>query len=87
MVLRSSHPAYLNYVEDYYDVLLPKFKRNLYQHGGPVIAMQIENEYGAYGNDKRYLEYLKRLYEKYGLDTFLFTSDGPELLNKVHCKM
>ncbi|WP_404451943.1 beta-galactosidase [Virgibacillus necropolis] len=82
MVLRSSHPAYLNHVEDYYDVLLPKFKQYLYQYGGPVIAMQIENEYGAYGNDKSYLEFLKHLYGKHDLDTFLFTSDGPEFIEQ-----
>lgn len=82
MVLRSSHSAYLNHVEDYYDVLLPKFKQYLYQYGGPVIAMQIENEYGAYGNDESYLEFLKHLYEKHDLDTFLFTSDGPEFIEQ-----
>ena len=23
--------------------------------GGPIVAMQIENEYGSYGQDKQYL--------------------------------
>ncbi|UOQ85049.1 glycoside hydrolase family 35 protein [Gracilibacillus salinarum] len=82
LVLRSSEPTYLQHVTDYYDVLLPKFKKHLYQNGGPVIAMQIENEYGAYGNDLDYLSYLKKLYKQHGLDTFYFTSDGPEFIEQ-----
>ncbi|UOQ48442.1 beta-galactosidase [Gracilibacillus caseinilyticus] len=82
LVLRSSEPTYLKHITDYYNVLLPKFKKHLYQNGGPVIAMQIENEYGAYGNDLEYLSYLKKLYQKHGLDTFYFTSDGPEFIEQ-----
>lgn len=82
IVLRSSHPTFLQYVEEYFDVLLPKFKKFLYQHGGPIIAMQIENEYGAYGNDIDYLNFFKEQYKKHGLDTFLFTSDGPEFMKQ-----
>ncbi|WP_067841230.1 glycoside hydrolase family 35 protein [Amphibacillus sediminis] len=81
-ILRSSHPVFLKHVEEYFDVLLPKFERYLYQHGGPVIAMQIENEYGAYGNDLEYLSFLKNQYKKHHLDTFLFTSDGPEFIEQ-----
>ncbi|SHN00269.1 glycoside hydrolase family 35 protein [Gracilibacillus kekensis] len=82
IVLRSSHPTFLNHVEEYFDALLPKFKRYLYQNGGPVIAMQIENEYGAYGNDQAYLEFLKQQYQKHELHTFLFTSDGPDFIEQ-----
>lgn len=82
IVLRSSHPVFLQHVEDYFDVLLPKFKKFLYQHGGPIIALQIENEYGAYGNDVKYLDFFRQQYKKHGLDTFLFTSDGPEFMKQ-----
>ncbi|KYG34794.1 glycoside hydrolase family 35 protein [Alkalihalobacillus trypoxylicola] len=81
-ILRSSETVYLKHVEEYYDVLLPKFKPFLYQNGGPIIAMQIENEYGAYGNDEAYLNFLKQQYEKHGLETFLFTSDGPAFMKQ-----
>lgn len=82
IVLRSSHPIFLSHVEDYFAELLPKFKPLLYQNGGPVIAMQLENEYGAYGDDRNYLNFHKEQYEKHGLDTFLFTSDGPEFIEQ-----
>ncbi|MCA1023806.1 glycoside hydrolase family 35 protein [Halobacillus litoralis] len=82
IIVRSSDPVYLYHVESYYRELLPKFLPYLYQNGGPIIAMQIENEYGAYGNDHSYLSFLKAQYKKYGLDTFLFTSDGPDFIRQ-----
>ena len=35
-------------VKRYFDQLLPLVKPMLYTNGGPVIAIQIENEYGLY---------------------------------------
>lgn len=77
MKLRCYHKPFLDKVDAYYDVLLPKLKPLLCTNGGPIIAMQIENEYGSYGNDKRYLEYLKDGMIRRGVDVLLFTSDGP----------
>lgn len=78
MRLRCYHQPFLDHVDDYYDVLLPKLKPLLCTQGGPVIALQIENEYGSYGNDKQYLNYLKNAMISRGMDVLLFTSDGPE---------
>ncbi|MFD2333470.1 beta-galactosidase family protein [Cohnella sp. GCM10020058] len=76
--LRCSHPVYLAKVKAYYDELLPRLKPLLCTSGGPVIALQIENEYGSYGNDKNYLNFLKSELENGGMDVPLFTSDGSE---------
>ncbi|OPA80502.1 beta-galactosidase [Paenibacillus selenitireducens] len=78
MRLRCYHKPFLDHVDAYYDVLLPKLKPLLCTNGGPIIAMQIENEYGSYGNDKRYLTHLKDSMIAHGMDVLLFTSDGPE---------
>lgn len=32
-----------------------------YRRGGPVIAVQVENEYGSFRNDKNYMEYIKKV--------------------------
>ncbi|MGD6818031.1 glycoside hydrolase family 35 protein [Metabacillus sp. 84] len=80
MELRSSDPAFLEHLTDYFQVLLPKLVPYLSTNGGPVIAVQIENEYGAYGNDQVYLTYLEDLYKTSGIDVLLFTSDGPEYI-------
>ncbi|KZZ84645.1 glycoside hydrolase family 35 protein [Bacillus sp. SJS] len=80
MELRSSDPAFLKHLTEYFEVLLPKLVPYLTVNGGPVIAMQIENEYGAYGNDQEYLKYLRKVYRQEGIDVLLFTSDGPEFI-------
>lgn len=76
MRLRCFHQPYLDKIDAYYDVLLPRLLPLLCTNGGPIIAMQIENEYGSYGNDKEYLAYLKEALFKRGIDVLLFTSDG-----------
>ncbi|WP_318615677.1 beta-galactosidase family protein [Sporosarcina sp. YIM B06819] len=77
MRLRSFYEPYLEKVDNYYDVLLGKLKPLLQTNGGPIIAMQIENEYGSFGNDKQYLNYIKDAMIARGIDVLLFTSDGP----------
>lgn len=77
MRVRSNYEPYLEKVYNYYDVLLPKLKPLLSTNGGPIIAMQVENEYGSYGNDKQYLRHLKEAMEQREMDVLLFTSDGP----------
>ena len=78
MQLRCMHKPFLDRVDAYYDVLLAKLKPLLCTNGGPIIAMQVENEYGSYGNDTAYMEYLRDGMVKRGVDVLLFTSDGPE---------
>lgn len=77
MSLRCYDENYLEKVDNYYDVLIPKLVPFLSTNGGPIIAVQIENEYGSYGNDKKYLEHLKMGLINRGIDVLLFTSDGP----------
>ncbi|WP_434748468.1 beta-galactosidase [Paenibacillus amylolyticus] len=75
--LRCSDSAFLADVDRYYDVLLPKLKPLLSTSGGPIIALQVENEYGSFGNDASYLQYLRDGMVRRGMDVLLFTSDGP----------
>ena len=74
--LRCYDKKYLDAVTKYYKVLLSKLAPLQKTKGGPIIAMQIENEYGSYGNDKQYLSYLRSLMRDCGIDVLLFTSDG-----------
>lgn len=77
MRVRSSYAGFTAAVERYYDQLLPRLAALQITHGGPVIAMQIENEYGYYGNDSSYLVFLRDAMQRRGIDVPLFTSDGP----------
>lgn len=77
MGLRCVDNEYLEKVDRYYDELIPRLLPLLDSQGGPVIAMQVENEYGSYGNDTAYLAYLRDGLIRRGVDCLLFTSDGP----------
>ena len=74
--IRSSDPKFLAYVRRYYEVLMEKVVPLQFTHGGPILMMQIENEYGSYGEDKAYLKAIKELMEDLGVNVPLFTSDG-----------
>ena len=75
--LRTMDKTYIEKIDRYYDNLLPRVKPFLKSNGGPIIALQIENEYGSYGNDSKYLAYLEKAYRDRGVEEILFTSDGP----------
>ncbi len=77
MKLRCTYKPYLDHVQRYYDTLMPYIKKYTYDNGGPVIMMQIENEYGYYGDDHEYMKWLYELIRSYGIEVPLFTSDGP----------
>lgn len=74
--LRCNNALYLKkakaYFKKLFEVLRPQFVTN----GGNIIAMQIENEYGSYGNDKEYLLEIENMLRENGVDLPLFTSDG-----------
>jgi len=46
------------------------------QNGGPVLMVQIENEYGSYGNDHQYMLALKKMWETAGIEIPFYTADG-----------
>ncbi|QEA28929.1 beta-galactosidase [Microbacterium sp. CBA3102] len=75
--LRSSAPEYLVEVSAYlrrvYDIVAPR----QIDRGGPVVLVQIENEYGAYGSDAAYLETLVTVTREAGITVPLTTVDQP----------
>ena len=77
MRLRVSYKPFLDAVEDYYKVLLPRITGYQIDKGGNIILMQVENEYGYYANDHEYMNAMKDLMRKYGVTVPLITSDGP----------
>lgn len=46
------------------------------QLGGPILMLQLENEYGSYGNDRAYMAWLKEIWVKAGLEIPFYTADG-----------
>jgi beta-galactosidase len=75
--LRRNKPRYLAAVDAWFDVLLPVLTPLQTGRGGPIVAMQVENEYGSYANETAHLEYLRQgLLRRGATDCLLFTADG-----------
>ena len=77
MRLRGCYEPFLKHIRDYYDVLFPIITPLQIDQGGPVILMQVENEYGYYGDDTAYLETMRGYMVERGVTVPLVTSDGP----------
>lgn len=80
MKIRSSDPFYLAHVDRWWRVLLPRLAPRMRAAGGPVLMVQIENEFGFClgGNDDAYLQHLAGLArEILGKEATLFTTDSP----------
>ncbi len=77
MRLRCMYPPYLNHVKEYYEKLFEVIAPLQITRGGPVIMMQVENEYGYYGDDTEYMNYMKQLMAMNGCEVPFVTSDGP----------
>ncbi|MGO3732891.1 MAG: glycoside hydrolase family 35 protein [Vagococcus sp.] len=76
MKVRSSDPSFLACVDSYYDELFKRLVPHQVTNGGPIIMMQVENEYGSFGEDKSYLTAIKDMMVSKGTTVPLFTSDG-----------
>ncbi|RLV65909.1 Beta-galactosidase [Streptomyces sp. CBMAI 2042] len=76
--VRTRDDGYRAVVERWFRELLPQVVEREIGRGGPVILVQAENEYGSYGSDAVYLEWLAGLLRRCGVSVPLFTSDGPE---------
>ncbi len=77
IALRSSDPRFLNPALRYLERLGKELAPLQIDSAGPVIMVQVENEYGSYANDKRYLVSLEQGLRKAGFVVPFFTSDGP----------
>lgn len=77
MRLRANYAPFLKHVAEYYKMLMPRLTPYQIDNGGPVILMQVENEYGYFANDNSYMESIRQLMVQNGITVPLVTSDGP----------
>lgn len=71
--VRRDEPGFLAAVQGYLEHLEPVLVPRQIDHGGPIVLVQVENEYGAYGSDPVYLRKLEQMHRAIGL-TVPFTS-------------
>lgn len=81
MRVRSRDPRFLAASERYLQRLGKALAPLMASRGGPIVATEVENEYGSYGNDATYLADVRAMLQRAGLaDDLLLTYDGPDML-------
>ena len=78
MKVRTNYPGYVAAVDRFFGKLLPLVKDLQFAAGGPIIMVQVENEYGVYGPDISHQKFLTCLLKREGIHEFLVTSDNSD---------
>ncbi|WP_163713098.1 beta-galactosidase [Mangrovibacterium lignilyticum] len=73
---RSNDPVYQQYAEEWYKQLGLQLQGLMYKDGGPIIGVQLENEYRRGKGGEAHIMWLKETARKYGFDTPLYTVTG-----------
>ena len=76
LVDRSSDPVYKTYVEKYFAQIGKQLQGLMFKDNGPVIGIQLENEYWKGKAGEPYILWLKQTARKYGMDVPLYTVTG-----------
>jgi len=74
--VRCMDSRYMAAVTKYVKAFCNEIKSLQCNYGGPIIMLQIENEYGSYGNDREYLKALKKQWVDNGIIVPFYTADG-----------
>lgn len=74
--LRCMDSRYMAAVKNYVAHLAKELAPLQCVNGGPILMVQVENEYGSYGNDKEYIKTLQQLWKQNGIKVPFYTADG-----------
>ncbi|ORX95925.1 family 35 glycoside hydrolase [Clohesyomyces aquaticus] len=75
MVVRSYNVPFLNASKSYIERLAQDLRPLQVTRGGPILMVQVENEYGSFGSDHNYTSALRDILLA-NFDTMLYTNDG-----------
>lgn len=82
MKVRSTDPEFVAAYTRYINALAKQLAPLQVTHGGNILMVQIENEYGSYSDDKTYLDLNRKIFREAGFDGILFTCDGADQMPK-----
>ena len=74
--LRESDPYFIERVALFEEAVAKQVKNLTIANGGPIIMVQVENEYGSYGNDRTYMKWIHDLWRDKGIEVPFYTADG-----------
>ena len=74
--LREDDPRFMSHVENFQKRVAEEVGDLMIDNGGPIIMVQVENEYGSYGTDPGYVAKIRDILRKYfGEKTTMFQCD------------
>ncbi|MBV5283047.1 MAG: beta-galactosidase [Paludibacter sp.] len=76
LVERSNTPVYQNYVKRFYHEIGQQLQGLYYKDGGPIIGIQLENEYWHAKQGEAHIMWLKETAKAEGMDVPLYTVTG-----------
>jgi len=80
--VRSKDPKFIGAYTKYINQLAKQLVPLQVTHGGNILMIQIENEYGSYSDDKSYMDLNRKIFREAGFDGVLFTCDGADQMTK-----
>ncbi len=84
LVVRSKEPKYLNIYRNYINEIGKQLAPLQINHGGNILMVQVENEYGFYSNDKEYMAINHKVFIEAGFDGLLYTCDPAGTVKDGH---
>lgn len=74
--VRSNEPQFMSFAKRYLGEVAKQTKSLLVSHGGNILMVQVENEYGSYGKDKVYMAQIRDDLKEVGFDVPLYVAEG-----------
>lgn len=84
LIVRSKEIKYITAYKKYLMQVGKQLSPLLVNHGGTILMIQVENEYGSYSNDKSYLELNRKMFVEAGFDGLLYTCDPDVAMKDGH---
>lgn len=84
LVVRSKELRYLEEYRKYIKEVGKQLAPLQINHGGNILMVQIENEYGSFGSDKDYLDINRKMFIEAGFDGLLYTCDPAAAVANGH---
>ena len=77
MRVRTSDPRFVAAATRYLEAVGAQLASLQAHRGGPILMVQVENEYGSFGKDHGYMGSIRDALRAGGFDGLLYTADGP----------
>ncbi len=78
--VRTTDPRFLKAAAKYLRQVGEQLAPLQITRGGPIIMVQVENEYGSFGHDHDYMNAIRKIIRDAGFEVTLYTADGPDNL-------